>query len=501
MLQKLQVDISITTKLESQAQSCRVKEQDVVYMFTEINERKGLIKCYWSDIRERFAQVEPEFTAIVDQLSPDQSYPLYIAYYPYGATDADTQSSLFPNIAGGYYRLTDPCVPSDILQHLGYSTNGTPLGMVLEKEIECFIDLKNEQITIPWLVYKPGDIFPLSTILNKRSSHAYTPNGLLSSTAGTRSTFMLPNIGAAVNHANLRRDFNVKSRPAKSLYQHWHIFKELVNSDVIQAEWRCCIVYFSKNWLTSLHNDIAWKSLKQYLHELAWYRYEYERNRIYYDITFSIIQRNRNLKPNPYLVDTAKHLFATALGATPGYAPAINNDGLPIDILQEIFVESYGLKKYWPTIMRTQHFNFETDRLPIYYSLQHPATRVFSPRSKAVSSTINDMRELEHIMSIFTEELAKDGTLASDTVAGKIAKTVTFNYFHNSPDTHNITRSSMELVDVDNRFRSSPSFYLSEEASFAADASFLRGCVSISSTIVPTSPKAYCSNQHAAIPE
>jgi len=469
-------------------------------MFTEIDEGNGLVKCFWSDIRQRFAKIEPAFTNIVDQLSPNQSYPLYIAYYPYGDSDADTCSSLFPNIKGNYYRITDPNVPQDILKHLGYSVNGTPLGMILEKELECFIDLKSEQITIPWLVYKPGDIFPLSTILNKRKSHVYTPNGLLSSTAGARSTFMLPNIGATANHSNLQRDFNIKSRPAKSLYEHWQVFREIVHSNVVSTDWRCCIVYFSESWLISLHNDVCWQTLKQYLHELAWYRYEYERNRIYYDITFSVIQKKRNLKPNPYLVDTAKHLFATALGAAPGYAPATDNNALPIDSIQQAIVESYGLKKYKPTVMQPKHFNFETDYFPIYYSLQHPATRVFSPRSRLASSAINEMRELEHIMNIFIEELSKDGALSSDTIIGQIAKFVKFSYFHNATDTHNILRNSLELLNSDSRFNDTL-FPHTPEALFAADASFLRGCVSIGSAEIPAQKKAHYSNEHAAMPE
>ncbi len=354
-------------------------------MLTTIDERNGLVKCYWGDIRHRFKKVEPIFTEIVDQLSPDEAYPLYLAYYPYGATDADTISSLFPNVKGGYYRLTDPETPKDVLQHLGYSKNSTPLGLVLEKEIDCFIDLSNEQVTIPWLIYQPGDIFPLSTVLTKNKSRIYTPNGLLSSTAGARSTFMLPHISSAVNHTNLQRDFNIKSRPPRSLYDHWHVFREIVNSNEIETDWRCCVVYFSENWLISMHNDDRWKGLKQYLNELAWRRYEYDRNRIYYDITFSIIQKNQNLKPNPYLVDTAKHLFATALGAAPGYIPTVDNNALPVHILQRVFIESYGLKKYWPTIMQPKHFNFDLDCLPVYYSLQHPATHVFSPRSQISS--------------------------------------------------------------------------------------------------------------------
>ncbi|MFT4058516.1 MAG: hypothetical protein QM652_03105 [Legionella sp.] len=168
--------------------------------------------------------------------------------------------------------------------------------------------------------------------------------------------------------------------------------------------------------------------------------------------------------------------------------------------MQEAFVESYGLKKYKPTIMQPKHFNFETDYFPIYYSLQHPATRVFSPRSRLAASTINEMRELEHIMNIFIEELSKDGTLSSDTVVGQIAKFVKFNYFHNAIDTHNILRNSLELLNNDRRFNNTL-FPHTSEAVFAADASFLRGCVSIDSAEIPTQQKTHCPDEHAAMPE
>lgn len=168
-------------------------------MITEIDENNGLVKTYWSDVRKRVAKVEPSFAKIVDALDPDKSFPLYLAYYPYGAIDADTCSTLFPNLKGGYYRLTDADAPKDVTNHLGYSRDNTPLGMVLDKQFESFIDLRGKGITIPWIIYTPGKMFPFTRILHKKNDHRiYAPNGLLSSTAGSRSVFMLPNIGCAM---------------------------------------------------------------------------------------------------------------------------------------------------------------------------------------------------------------------------------------------------------------------------------------------------------------
>lgn len=445
-----------------------------------MDEKRGLVKVYWQHVRDKVAKVEPKFASIVDALSPGASFPLYLAYYPYGAIDADTQSSLFPNQKSGYYRLTDKDAPLDVVKDLGYSANNTPLGMVLEKQIESYIDLYNEKITIPWLIYTPGKLFPFTRILSKKSNRIYSPNGLLASTAGARSTFILPSIGCATSHINLQRDFNIQHPTAKSLYEHWYVFKEIINSEIIQSDWRCVLLYFSENWVNKILHDKSWSDLKQYSHEAAWHQFEYEINRIQYDIIFSMIQKKRNLKPNPYITDTAKHLFSTAIGAAPGYQPAINDEALPANLLQKIFIESYGLKKYIPTIMHAAHYNFEKATLPIYYSLQNPSTHVFSPKSREASGTLFEMRELEYIMKIFINELSNENGMCTDTIIGHVAKSAKFNYFHNKIDRHKVVKSTSDIVNLDPRFLEYPSQYKNNGARFASDAPFVRGCISIS---------------------
>lgn len=447
-------------------------------MITEIDEGKGLIKTYWSKVRNRIAKVEPVFANIVDELDPDKNFPLYLAYYPYGVIEGDTKSPILPKLDSGFYRLDDVSAPKDVIKHLGYGKNSAPLGMLLDKCFEVFIDLKDENITIPWMIYTPGSIFPFSRILSKKK-RVYAPNGVLTSSSGARSVFMLPNIGCSTNHINLQRDFNIQNSPPKSLYEHWFIFKKIANSHVVNCNWRSCIIFFSEQWIKKLHNDPGWYKLKLYLHELAWHSFEYERSRIYYDFVFSVIQKKRNLKPNPYLVDTAKHLFMTALGAVPGYTPTHNDDLLPMDLLQKTFVESYGLKKYYPTIMQPWHFELEKDNDPIYYSLQNPTTLIFSPKSRKISSTLFELRELEHIMRIFIDALSNEDELCADTIINTIAKTVEFSYFHNKSDRHKIIKTSSEISKTDKRFSLIDSKYKIPNATFASDSPFVRGCVRI----------------------
>ena len=448
-------------------------------MYTGVDEKKGLVKTSWVAVRHRVKAVAPEFASIVDQLSPDKSYPLFLAYYPYGELKGDTISPFIPKVSGGNYRLSDKNIPEVIAKHLGYGKNDTPLGMVLEKCLEYYIDLKDLGITLPCLISKPGMIFPLARILNTHSNRVYAPNGLLTVSSGARSIFMLPNIGCLTNHVNLQRDFNIQLPPPKTLYEHWFLFRSIINSHFVNSEWRSCIIYFSEKWVKKINHDPSWMLLKNYILELGWRNSEYERNQFYYNCAYSLIQNKRNLKPNPYLADTASHLLTIAMGAVPAYIPAINEEAGPIKKLQEIFIDSYGLKKYVPTIMHPSYFCYESDVHPVYYSLQNPSTHIFSPKSRKISSTLFDMRELQHVLDIFINELCQQGNICADSIISEIAKNVSFDFFHNKNDRHHVIQHSRKLNELDARFNTVLANKESGNASFACDASFVRGCIRI----------------------
>lgn len=443
-----------------------------------IDEVTRLTKVHWAKVRPRVIAVEPKFAALVDELSLDNKFPLYIANYPYGATICDLETTFLPNNNYTYSKLNDSNLPKELINDLGYGADSAPLALVLDKTVESFVDLAQSQIVIPRFIYSPGSFFPIGRVLSSNNDRNYATNGILTIVSGVRSTFMLPNIGCIDNHANLQRDFNIQIPPAKQMYEHWHVFKEICNSRLFRNEWQSSVLYFSKKWIDSLHQDPTWHKLKLYLHEIAWKRYEFERNRNDYDIAFSTIQKKRNLKPNPYLADTARHLFSVAVGAAPGFAPACDETALPLTFLQKTFYESYGLNKYLITIMRPIIYSFENDSIPVYYSLQNPSTSMFSPKSRKSSSTLFEMRELSHITKIFKDEMSKDNSMCYGTVMNNAAKEVEFHYFHNKHDEHNIVHYTSELTNLDKRF-----IYTSENkseiAKFAADAQFLRGCILI----------------------
>lgn len=441
-------------------------------MLTGTDERKGVVKTEWKNVRDRLLNIEPQFTKLVDELNLDHQFPLFLVYFPWGMLKGDTDSPFLPYIEGGYYRLSDPQVPKDISKHLAYGKSSSPMGIILEKNFEVFIDLKDEMLSIPWEIYSPGTIFSINKTLNRKNEHKHNTNNILNAISGVRSLCMLPHIGCATNHIFLQRQFNIKSSAPKFLYNHWQIFKEIIQSKALNCDWRSCLIYFPEKFVEKLHNDKSWLSLKSYMHEVAWKRFAYERNRIYYDIAFSLIQKKRHLKPNPYLTDTAKHLFSIALGAVPGYSPAINEESLPLSTLQEAFIQTYKLEKYFPTILQPMHFSFSKEKFPIYYSMQYPSVSAFAPKSRKTTNTLFEMRELEHIIRIFLNELKKTNSLCSDTLLHQVVQQIEFNFFHNEKDPHQIIQNSNTIPNIDRRLRS-------KNMSFAGDAKFLRGCVSI----------------------
>lgn len=447
-------------------------------MFTEHDNRKGLVKTNWQGVRERVHKVNSELANLIDEVSPGDQMPLFLAYYRYGDKKGDTISSILPAIDNKNYRLTESEAPKEIFKHLGYGTNAAPLTLLLEKNFEFFVDLPEKKLTIPVQVYKPGSLFPLATILRINKARNYPPNGVLQATAGCRSVFMLPNIGRQNKHHNLQRDFNLKTRTPKFLYEHFNVFKELAQNPLLESDWRGCLLYFSESWVDNMLNNPAWHKIKLFIYQYGWQATEFKRNKFYYDFILSSTQEKTNFKLNPYLFDTAKHLFKIALGESIGFSPATTEDALPLTLLQNVFINSYAIENYTPTIMKPNYFTYEEKPEPIYYSLQHPTIEDYSKKSIKVNTALVELKEISRIARLLQNKLSEKNGIFCDTIMYKISKGVTFDYYHNKPDPEKILQLSPEMAKHDERFNYTPK--LKPNLTFSSDAKFVRGCLKIS---------------------
>lgn len=435
--------------------------------------RSEIQKVYWEDIREDLKKTRSDFIALVDKLNPGKKLPLYKAFYPYGSIIGDRDFFYYP-INNELKKLAD--TPSEIATAFKYAENKIPAGMILQNTAEIFVEFRD--MTIPTSAYTPGTFFALPRSLDT-SGFPYHPSKILVMTSGARSIFMLPNIGDASHHTILQRELNLKTQPPKTLSDHWKIFRSIASHKSLNCDWNTCLLLLPGAWMEKIFKDKAWFELKQFLYEEAWRKSTFRRNQIYYDLAFSIFQNKKNLKPDPYLVDTAKHLLSIAVGSLPGFTPAINDGFAPIKLLEEVYVNIYGLKKYLPTIMVPHLFNYQDSTRPVYYSLQYPSTLVFSPTSRKISSTLHKMRELKYITDILFNELGASNSICSGTMVEKIASSIQLEFYHNKADRHDEIRLSHNIAKEDKNFLRNVS-KKQPNAVFSESAPFVRGCVRIS---------------------
>ncbi|STX55462.1 Uncharacterised protein [Legionella beliardensis] len=347
----------------------------------------GIERVYWEDIRENFYNVAPEFTSLVDSISPNHNYPLYILNFPFGSIIGDDRSQFIPNGDGSFYRLTSSETPKNIFNDLGYGSDSSPLGMVLNKSMEFFVDLPEKNRTIPIAIMKPGNFFNFTRFLSEYKPLPYAPNSILNASAGARTIFSLPYLTCNTSFRKLEREIGVLSKLPSGPYDHWQLFKDMVNASSNKGNWNMQLIYFSKNWIDSIINDIKWNHVKSFLFQLAWKESEYTRNQFYFDIAYSLMQEKGNFSINPYLTDTARHILDIAVSAFPGLAPIVNDDLAPLKLIQHTLTYSYGLKKYIPTIIAPQYFLLANNSASVYYSMQYPTTRAFSPKTQNTIST------------------------------------------------------------------------------------------------------------------
>lgn len=439
-------------------------------MATEYPIRATLKKVFWADVRTDVAKVAPEFAQLVDAISPDNKFPLYKATYPYGQLIVQRGVCYYPTSTGELVAANNPKFERSIYQDLAYSEGRIPAGIVLKNSIEIAMPSINSLFT-------PGHIFALWSRLQK--SPQFHPGKVFDITSGARSLFMLPNIGDEFHHKKLREKFKIHDKSPKDLYSQWKLFTDLTDDPGTKCNWQTELLFLSGSWLEKVFsNDKKWIYLSRYLYQLCWQKSAFARNKLFYDYAFSQMQQKRNLKPNPYVADTAKHLLTIALGAHPGFAPAIDNSAAPIDLLQKIFLDVYKLIKYPPTFMHPCRFSLDGLQRAVYYSLTFPTTLEFSPHCRKETNTLHDLQELAHLLNIYLEEIPKDYLNIDDTQFAYVAMNIKFDYYHHRKDREKFAQLTEEMPKSDPNLISCPKGYSNH--TFPTTAPFVRGCVKIS---------------------
>lgn len=433
-------------------------------------------KVFWTDIRNIMKTINPVFFELVDKLSPDNKFAMYLVDYGYGDLVGDDDGIFLPTKTGQYVRLDSEYTPPSMLNDLAYGLSNSPLGMFFNKSFEWFLNTSDEQInrTFPIYIDPPGTFFSIGHIINYGYTATHLPNGVLFVTAGSKSNFMIPKIGCGIMHSRIQKNHNITKSAPRSYHEHADIFQDVVKGNRDNNGWSASVLYFSENWIEKISKDSAWQEVRDYFYRISNHRSEYAVNSDYYNHVYRVTNKRNNLKSNLLIYETARHLFEILLGAKLGFAPAMDDELLPLSIIQEVYSECYKLE-YLPIIAIPAYYNYR-DPKPVYYSLQYPSLCSYSPKARNASTTLSDLIALIDVVHKYQKDFTLPIRECKNTILEEVSKITSFNFYHPATEENSIIKSPEIIPYQDERFRG--------EKRFPINASFFKGCVSIFSNSI-----------------
>ena len=422
----------------------------------------------WKDVRSEMIHASKELVTIIDELSPNKDFPLFRVKYPFG-TKIVSNSIFYLPTETQYLSGHEAAIKNKL------SYGAVPLGIIMKNIVELFFDI-NQKI-FSQAIYGKGLNLGVSEYLGWLNQ--------CSITAGARSLYMLPKISETLAHKQLRKRYNVMEFPPKYLYDHWRIFTQIAGSSEFNSKWFCEIIFFSQEWVEKMKKDVSWAKLDMYISKQGWQQSLYARKKVSLDIAwenFVNSLKSRDLRVDPHVVDTLKHIIYIATGTIPATVPANGTDETgPLKELQLIYedVKGYGLNEYLATIMQPQYF-CQKQSSPVYYSLQLANIFESIPRTKKITSVIDNVRNLGELLDRFFNVKLKDApwldAVIDNAALGTILANVQLEYFHGDMFAYgNLIKSSIKMPEYDPRWFYTPS--QDKKRVFASNSTFLRGCV------------------------
>lgn len=431
--------------------------------------QQTLQKLHWREVRDRVFAVNEKLATLIDEINPTNDLGFYRIAYPYGASIVQRGHFHVVTEQGHYSALNAATIADDLKTDLNYRS--IPLCLLLRKNCEVFIE--DDQRIVPMRLLRPGELFGVFEILDRVEAEASA--NVTNVSAGARSAFMLAKISDSLAHRRLSTALNMECPIPKSFTDHSDVFETIMQHPKYSNEWQMELLCFSKEWFTSQPKNFAWSDFMRYLSDVGWAQSHYWRTATTMGLlwkTLNIAIQARNVRPRNRLIDTIKHLIFIISGAVPGFAPAQDEDSLPLKILQKVYVETYGLKSHAPIIMAPEYFSSQKSSDALYYSLSHP-TLIESSLDQAVKkiTVIEDLRTLKVLIECW-QAYSEYNKL---TVSKQLFKQVSLRYFSCDKDLLDKIEFSAEILESDARFAT----FITDGRTFPSKSLFWRGCIQI----------------------
>ncbi len=257
--------------------------------------------------------------------------------------------------------------------------------LIVDRGAEVFIEGKKQ--TTPIAALQTGQIFSL----NNEYHLSPLPPQLLNMTAGARSIFLYPIISNFERHNKMFRYYNFDHAiPAPHLTSNqWHMFKGIAEAN--NSSWRTTILFFGNEWLNG--DTVEHHQLRDYLRDSNVPNTSFYPKKMAFELLVSQAIDQLNFKPDPFLADNLKHVFAIANHFLPGHVFADDEQFAPIKMIQDAFMEQYKLS-YAPNILIP---GYATDERVCYHSIQDSMMIEYAPQQRKKSSHLTQLRELARV--------------------------------------------------------------------------------------------------------
>lgn len=433
-------------------------------------------KIHWNEIKHIVKNINLEFFNLLEEISNTHELPFYLAKYKYGSLIGKKRDVYLPDNSGDLYILGKKNLSCELSRALEYGSKSLPLGMILNNYCEWFYHQDSTGNSFPFAIQGKGTIFNQQIIFNEEQS---VENNTISVSAGAKSVFMLPYIGCQVQHERIKNKYGIKLLAPKSWIEHYEIFKEIISNSHIKNNWSADILFFSKDWVDLIREDPKWIKVKLWFSENLRKRYVLNIHNSFYNKLFIMNESVNKYRPTPFLIDNAKFIFNIILGKGIGFKPSVNNDFLPLKLIQEAYAEYYQLA-YTPTIMVPGNLECVGNNNAIYYSLQQPSSMINTFKITMNNSTYKELVVLKEIIHSYLKSfLSKDSDCYGSHLYNA-CKNIKIDFFHNKPTNiqDNILHSS-SIIESDDRFNF---LYENRQVTSSLDAKFFRGCIKITKT-------------------
>lgn len=427
-------------------------------------------KYSWDEIKHKVMAINPSFYEAIEPIKALKRPLFFIAKYDFGEHFGVNNHAYLPSPSGALLRIDDKQTEHELYCHLGYGKNSLPLGMILNKYCEWHYFGENGRI-FPDCIQGPGAIFNMQVIFDEDQT---VDNNVLSVSSGALSSFLLPNIGCKRKHARLQKNFNILSPSPKSPYEHYLVFKELLQNKKPNSQWQSEVLYFSKSFVDEVKSNHQCLNLKLYFSEsLRKKLTENTYNASCNDLFLSAKKVNR-FRPTPFIIDTAKYIFNICMGSGIGVKPATDEQYFPVHAIQEIYHRCYGLE-YTPTVMVPA--SLKENNTSIYYPLQCPFAKINTFKTNQSNSTYRELEILRNVLLSYQDEFTAIGGATFGSPLYKVSKNTQFSFYHYQSSGNQNIKPSTELQGIDAGFLYS---YNKVASNFASDAKLFRGLVRLS---------------------